>query len=111
LVSAAQRPYDLILMDLQMPGMGGVETATRIRAAETNSAVPIVALTAHVMAGARETCLASGMDDFIGKPIDARSFIGVVRNWVGRVPAAGKTQLPAASAGAATAMVSAAPAY
>lgn len=108
---AAQRPYDLILMDLQMPGMGGVEAATRIRAAETNSAVPIVALTAHVMAGARETCLASGMDDFIGKPIDARSFIGVVRNWVGRVPAAGKTQLPAASAGAATAIVSAAPAY
>jgi CheY-like chemotaxis protein len=79
---AAQRQYDLILMDLQMPDMGGMEAAERIRAAETGARVPIVALTAHAMAGAREACMAQGMDDFIGKPIDARGFLGVVRNWL-----------------------------
>jgi CheY-like chemotaxis protein/nitrogen-specific signal transduction histidine kinase len=80
---AGQHRYDLILMDLQLPEMGGLEAAGRIRATEQGTRVPIVALTAHAMSGAREVCLAQGMDDFIGKPIDARGFLGVVRSWLG----------------------------
>jgi CheY-like chemotaxis protein len=80
---AGQHRYDLILMDLQLPEMGGLEAAGRIRATEQGTRVPIVALTAHAMSGAREVCLAQGMDDFLGKPIDARGFLGVVRSWLG----------------------------
>jgi signal transduction histidine kinase len=94
---AAQHRYDLILMDLQMPDMGGLEAAGRIRAAEQGTRVPIVALTAHAMAGAREACLAQGMDDFIGKPIDARGFLNVVRSWLRRQETGGRAQAPEAS--------------
>jgi signal transduction histidine kinase len=79
---ARQRQYDLILMDLQMPDMGGMEAASRIREAEQGPRVPIVALTAHAMTGAREACMAHGMDDFISKPIEAQQFLGAVRQWL-----------------------------
>jgi PAS domain S-box-containing protein len=64
--------YCAILMDLQMPGLDGIETTLRIRATEaaTNAApVPIIALTANVMPGNRERCLAAGMNDFLSKPL------------------------------------------
>jgi two-component system, sensor histidine kinase and response regulator len=66
-----QQPFDLVLMDLQMPGRGGLDTAALIRASEKETAhrLPIVALTAHVMKGDRERCLAGGMDGYVGKPI------------------------------------------
>jgi CheY-like chemotaxis protein len=68
---AAARPYDLILMDCQMPGMDGFEAAARIRQderARALAAVPIVALTANAHESDRERSLACGMDDHMAKP-------------------------------------------
>jgi PAS domain S-box-containing protein len=66
--------FDLVLMDLQMPGRGGLETTALIRASEkqTSPRLPILALTAHVMKGDRERCLEGGMDGYVGKPISER---------------------------------------
>ena len=61
-------PYDVVLMDVQMPGMDGLEVASRIRARGGHQPY-IVALTAHALAGDRERCLAAGMNDYLSKPI------------------------------------------
>ena len=73
--------HDLILMDMQMPGMDGVEATHKIRAIEGVERVPIIAMTAHAMHGTREQCLAAGMDDYVAKPIDPRGFLATVRRW------------------------------
>ena len=67
------RPFDLILMDMHMPGVDGLEAARRIRAAEAADGIartPIIALTANAFAEDREACLAAGMDGFLIKPLD-----------------------------------------
>ena len=80
-LQAAQRAqYDIVLMDIQMPEMDGVQAATRIRAlAPPAGEVPIIALTAHAMASARDMCLAAGMDDYISKPFDAAELVEKVQ--------------------------------
>jgi signal transduction histidine kinase/CheY-like chemotaxis protein len=72
--------FDLIVMDVQMPDMDGLEATTviRERERETGGHVPIVALTAHTMKGDRERCLEAGMDNYINKPIDAVKFLEVI---------------------------------
>jgi PAS domain S-box-containing protein len=68
----AARSYDIVLMDIQMPEMDGLEATRAIRSgghAVRNPAVPIVAMTAHVMKGDRERCFAAGMDDYVAKPL------------------------------------------
>ena len=81
--------FDLILMDVQMPEMGGFEAVRRIRLLEQQSGVhtPIVALTAHAMKGDRERCLAAGMDDYLVKPIHRVELCNVVESNVTHSPA------------------------
>ena len=75
--------FDLVLMDVQMPVMGGLEACSEIRRWEASSGggrVPIVAMTAHAMQGDREKCLDAGMDGYVAKPIDPKSFLATVED-------------------------------
>lgn len=80
LAASGARPFDLIVMDLQMPEMGGLEATQVIRQREagTGRRVPIVALTAHAMQGDRDRCFAGGMDEYLSKPIDTPLLIATV---------------------------------
>ncbi len=76
-------PYGLVLMDIQMPIMDGIEATRRIRALPGPiSHIPIVAVTANAMKGDRETYLGAGMDDFVPKPIDPPSLISIVESYL-----------------------------
>ena len=76
--------FDLLLLDVQMPEMDGVETTTEIRRREGGGArVPVVALTAGAFAEDRARCLAAGMDDFVPKPIVPADLLQVIEHWLG----------------------------
>jgi hypothetical protein len=80
--ACARRAYSLVLMDMQMPVMDGLEATRRIRASEAAGArTPIVALTADAMAGTLERCLAAGMDEYLTKPLDAARLQKVVERF------------------------------
>ena len=83
---AAGTHYDLVFMDLQMPEMDGFEAAHRIRLNEQprGRRTPIVALTANALSDDRERCLASGMDDYMTKPVSSAMLAAAIERWAGR---------------------------
>jgi CheY-like chemotaxis protein len=82
-VAAVERaPYDVILMDCQMPGLDGYGATQSIRGKEREGArLPIIAMTANRKAGERERCIAAGMDDYVAKPVSTRELGEVLRAW------------------------------
>ena len=78
-------PYDLVLMDVQMPEMDGFEATRRIRDAQSrvlNHRVPIIAMTAHAKQGDRENCLQAGMDDYVTKPVEVTALAAALEKWL-----------------------------
>jgi two-component system sensor histidine kinase/response regulator len=96
LVASQSHAFDVVLMDVQMPGMGGFEATAAIRARESEGGprLPIIAMTAHAMKGDRERCLAAGMDEYLTKPLDSRKLCVLVEQIaLGRAPTS-ETAIP-----------------
>ena len=75
--------FALILMDVQMPGMDGLETTAAIRAVEGGRRrIPIIAVTARAMQGDRDSCLAAGMDDYLAKPIHPGELLALLNRYL-----------------------------
>jgi two-component system cell cycle response regulator DivK len=72
---------DLVLMDIQLPDIDGVEVLDRLRADERFSSVPVLALTAQAMEGDRERFLAAGFDDYLSKPVNIAEFVATVKRY------------------------------
>ena len=85
-----QSDYDLILMDIQMPGLDGYETTRRIRQLSQKKLreMPIIAMTAHALIGDREKALAAGLDDYVTKPIDVAELGNTLTRWLPAAPTA-----------------------
>ncbi|HZO52850.1 MAG TPA: response regulator [Bryobacteraceae bacterium] len=81
LASLETRAYDLVLMDVQMPELDGIEAARAIRRNDRWRTLPIVAMTAHAMNGDRERCLEAGMNDYLSKPVSPSHLIETVENY------------------------------
>lgn len=79
--AVAAHAYDLVLMDLQMPVMGGYEATKIIRGNRKNQNLPIIAMTAHAMQGVEAECKAAGMNDYISKPIDPGNLFLTILKW------------------------------
>jgi len=80
--ASSDRP-EIILLDMSLPVMDGWEAAKRLKADPATSSIPIIALTAHAMAGDREKCLEAGADDYDTKPVDFKRLLGKINDLLG----------------------------
>ncbi len=108
LAAVSAERFDLIFLDVHMPGMSGIDVTARLRREETpNHATPVIALTADALPSTRSHCLAAGFNDVVVKPIDSQGLWRVVRHWTGSdagPPAAAEPAPPAAAENAADGM-------
>jgi CheY-like chemotaxis protein len=87
----AANDYDLVLMDVQMPEMSGIDATAAIRALPGDrAAVPVIAMTAHAMQGDRESLIAAGMDDYISKPFNITQLTELLDRWRNKLRAQGE---------------------
>jgi len=99
----AERPYDLVLMDVQMPVLDGLEATRVIRREPRFDRMPIVAMTAHAMTGDRERCLQAGMNGYLSKPVQAQVLVDTIeRHLATKIPASGGPDDPARGVPAAS---------
>lgn len=85
ILSSEKAHYDLVLMDCQMPILDGYDTTRAIRSGKAgpqNQSLPIIAMTAHAMNGDKERCLASGMNDYLSKPVDPKHMLDMLSLWI-----------------------------
>jgi PAS domain S-box-containing protein len=101
---AAAHTYDVVLMDVQMPVMDGLDATREIRRQPQNATTPIIAMTADAFADDRTRCLDAGMDDYIAKPFEPDELLALIHKWTSR-----DSEVPAASAAAALPVPRAAP--
>ena len=80
---AGERIPDLVLMDIQLPGMNGIEALGVLRADAATAEIPVIAVTASVMQQDRKLITEAGFDGYIGKPINLKEFLATVRKWLG----------------------------
>ena len=76
---ATEHAPDLVLMDIQLPDLDGVEALRRLRTDARTAAIPVLAVTAQAMGGDRERFLAEGFDGYVSKPVNVRELLGIVR--------------------------------
>jgi len=93
--AVAREPYDVILMDIQMPEMDGFEATEQIRALPQGRTLPIIALTAHALSGERERCLERGMSGYLAKPFKAHDLFAAVEGWAAQPSDTATTPAPA----------------
>ncbi len=110
LEAVARQQYDVILMDVQMPELDGLETTRRLRRTAALQTQPyVVAMTANAMRGDRERCLAAGMDDYVSKPIRIPALVGALTRGAQQHGIGAPTAVPTAATATATAVPEAAP--
>ena len=86
---ATRHTPDLVLMDIRLPGMDGLEALRRLRENERTADIPVVALTAQAMAGDRERFLEAGFNGYVSKPVNVADFIGTIRQYCEGTDSAG----------------------
>lgn len=82
ILMAAEKPYALILLDIQLPSMDGYAVAAALRKNPSTRSIPIIAVTSYAMAGDREKALASGCDGYLEKPINPETFVSEIKKFI-----------------------------